>query len=180
LFVSWIRQFWFTASSNLSTSIHLPIAIKRNSEDTRPSVARIHFRYKHVIEMIIYVSVVFVLSLSLCTVSRSFKSVKTVVNENYLPLWVKLKCFSTIQIWKITWYYSWNSKSSNHKLCMVNWFPQWHNLHLNSLNVNKNQGIAYVQKLFHIRLDLQLPVQTVPITTDVVRSNPVHGQVYPI
>ena len=85
--------------------------------------------------MIIYVSVVFVFSLSLCTVSRSFKSVKTVVNENYLPLWVKLKCFSTIQIWKITWYYSWNSKSSNHKLCMVNWFPQWHNLHLNSLNV---------------------------------------------
>ena len=29
-------------------------------------------------------------------------------------------------------------------------------------------------------LDLQLPVQSVPITTNVVRSNPVHGEVYSI
>ena len=28
------------------------------------------------------------------------------------------------------------------------------------------------------QLDLQLPVQSVPITTQVVSSNPVHGQVY--
>jgi hypothetical protein len=27
-------------------------------------------------------------------------------------------------------------------------------------------------------LDLQLPVQSVPITTKVVSSNPVHGEVY--
>jgi hypothetical protein len=27
-------------------------------------------------------------------------------------------------------------------------------------------------------LDLQLPVQSVPITTNVVSSNPVHGEVY--
>ena len=29
-------------------------------------------------------------------------------------------------------------------------------------------------------LDLQLPVQSVPITTTVVSSNPVHGEVYSI
>jgi hypothetical protein len=28
-------------------------------------------------------------------------------------------------------------------------------------------------------LDLQLPMQSVPITTKVVSSNPVHGEVYP-
>ena len=30
------------------------------------------------------------------------------------------------------------------------------------------------------QLDLQLPVQSVPITTKVVSSNPVLGEVYPI
>ena len=30
------------------------------------------------------------------------------------------------------------------------------------------------------KLDLQLPVQSVPITTKVVSSNPVHGEVYSI
>ena len=30
------------------------------------------------------------------------------------------------------------------------------------------------------QLDLQLPVQSVPITTKVVSSNPVHGEVYSI
>jgi hypothetical protein len=30
------------------------------------------------------------------------------------------------------------------------------------------------------QLDLQLPVQSVPITTKVVISNPVHGEVYSI
>ena len=29
-------------------------------------------------------------------------------------------------------------------------------------------------------LDLQLPVQSVPITTNVVSSNPAHGEVYSI
>jgi hypothetical protein len=29
-------------------------------------------------------------------------------------------------------------------------------------------------------LDFQLPVQSVPITTNVVSSNPVHGEVYSI
>jgi hypothetical protein len=29
-------------------------------------------------------------------------------------------------------------------------------------------------------LDFQLPIQSVPITTNVVRSNPVHGEVYSI
>jgi hypothetical protein len=29
-------------------------------------------------------------------------------------------------------------------------------------------------------LDLQLPVQSVPVTTNVVSSNPVHGKVYTI
>ena len=30
------------------------------------------------------------------------------------------------------------------------------------------------------KLNFQLPVQSVPITTNVVSSNPVHGEVYPI
>jgi hypothetical protein len=30
------------------------------------------------------------------------------------------------------------------------------------------------------KLELQLPVQSVPITTKVVSSNPVHGEVYSI
>jgi hypothetical protein len=30
------------------------------------------------------------------------------------------------------------------------------------------------------KLDLQLPAQSVPITTEVVSSNPVHGEVYSI
>ena len=29
-------------------------------------------------------------------------------------------------------------------------------------------------------MDFQLPVQSVPIATNVVSSNPVHGEVYPI
>ena len=31
---------------------------------------------------------------------------------------------------------------------------------------------------FHYFVDLQLPVQSMPITTKVVSSNPVHGEVY--
>jgi len=31
-----------------------------------------------------------------------------------------------------------------------------------------------------LKLDLQLPVQLVPITTKVVSSNPAHGEVYSI
>jgi hypothetical protein len=34
--------------------------------------------------------------------------------------------------------------------------------------------------LLPIRLDLQLPVQSVPITTQVVSSNLIHGEVYSI
>jgi len=30
------------------------------------------------------------------------------------------------------------------------------------------------------QLDLQLPVQSVPITTNIASSNPVHGEVYSI
>ena len=30
------------------------------------------------------------------------------------------------------------------------------------------------------KLDLQLPVQSVPITTEVVSSNPIHGEAYSI
>ena len=30
------------------------------------------------------------------------------------------------------------------------------------------------------QLDLQLPVQSVPITTKVVSSNPTHGEVFPM
>ena len=31
-----------------------------------------------------------------------------------------------------------------------------------------------------IELDLQLPVQSVPITTKVMNSNPAHGEVYSV
>jgi hypothetical protein len=46
--------------------------------------------------------------------------------------------------------------------------------------------IAYKKNMYIIcimnnyKLDLQLPVQSVPITTKVVSSNPVHGKVYSI
>ena len=36
------------------------------------------------------------------------------------------------------------------------------------------------RQTFQILSDLQLPVQSVPITTKVVSSNPVHGEVYSI
>ena len=35
-------------------------------------------------------------------------------------------------------------------------------------------------EIWPTKLDLQLPVQSVPITTKVVSSNPVHGEVYSI
>jgi hypothetical protein len=34
--------------------------------------------------------------------------------------------------------------------------------------------------IFNTILDLQLPVQSVPITTKVVNSNPAHGELYSI
>ena len=36
------------------------------------------------------------------------------------------------------------------------------------------------RQTFQILSDLQLPVQSVPITTKVVSSNPVHDEVYPM
>jgi hypothetical protein len=38
--------------------------------------------------------------------------------------------------------------------------------------------VADIMHLLPIRLDLQLPVQSVPITTQVVSSNLIHGEVY--
>ena len=43
---------------------------------------------------------------------------------------------------------------------------------------NNNTGSIMVVIVWE--LDLQLPVQSVPITTKVVSSNPVHGEVYSI
>jgi len=43
-------------------------------------------------------------------------------------------------------------------------------------NTNSNRGVVVIVR----SLDLQLSVQSVPITTNVLRSNPVHGEVYSI
>ena len=45
-----------------------------------------------------------------------------------------------------------------------------------SLEVEEEGG----GRLGRDRMDLQLPVQLVPITTNVVSSNPAHGEVYSI
>ena len=39
---------------------------------------------------------------------------------------------------------------------------------------------SYIDHVAMTRIDLQIPVQSVPITTNVVRSNPAHGEVYSI
>jgi hypothetical protein len=41
------------------------------------------------------------------------------------------------------------------------------------------QWCTIARQTFQILSDLQLPVQSVPITTKVVSSNPVHDEVYP-
>ena len=43
-----------------------------------------------------------------------------------------------------------------------------------------NIAIKAIMVMIVWLLDLQLPVQSVPITTKVVSSNPVHGEVYSI
>jgi hypothetical protein len=40
--------------------------------------------------------------------------------------------------------------------------------------------LLWIRVVIIWKLDLQLPVQSVPITTNVVSSNPVHGEVYSI
>jgi hypothetical protein len=57
-----------------------------------------------------------------------------------------------------------------------------------SISLKINRTIGYMCLLYltigpswsYGNLDLQLPVQSVPITTKVVSSNPVHGEVYSI
>ena len=44
----------------------------------------------------------------------------------------------------------------------------------------ENQVLRLIMVVIVWQLDLQLPVQSVPITTKVVSSNPVQGEVYPI
>ena len=41
-------------------------------------------------------------------------------------------------------------------------------------------GMRAIVVMIVWQLDLQLPVESVPITTKVVSSNPVHGEVYSI
>ena len=48
-----------------------------------------------------------------------------------------------------------------------------------SFSTNYKEGGGVVVVIVR-KLDFQLPVQSVPITTNVVSSNPVHGEVYPI
>jgi len=61
-------------------------------------------------------------------------------------------------------------------------FNNNHSLKIRSIgNLDKNQklkGAIIVVIVWY--LDLQLPVQSVPITTNVVRSNNIHGEVYSI
>ena len=49
-----------------------------------------------------------------------------------------------------------------------------------SISTNNREGGGGVVVVIVRKLNFQLPVQSVPITTNVVSSNPVHGKVYPI
>jgi hypothetical protein len=62
----------------------------------------------------------------------------------------------------------------------VNYFSycQQENFLLSKHFFHHPRGVIMVVIIW--RLDLQLPVQSVPITTKVVSSNPVHGEVYSI
>ena len=51
-------------------------------------------------------------------------------------------------------------------------------LNLENQIVGNKAGTAVVMIVW--QLDLQLSVQSVPITTEVVRSNPAHGEVFSI
>jgi hypothetical protein len=44
--------------------------------------------------------------------------------------------------------------------------------------VPKIKCVVYIFSTYQVSLDLQLPVQSVPITTKIVSSNPVHGKVH--
>jgi hypothetical protein len=48
------------------------------------------------------------------------------------------------------------------------------------VSVNKFQIVKFTKKYNFYLLDLQLPVQSVPITNNIVSSNPTHGEVYSI
>jgi len=50
-------------------------------------------------------------------------------------------------------------------------------LYFVSLNASIREGVLFVIAWL---LHLQLPMQSVPITTNVVSSNPTHGEVYSI
>jgi len=43
---------------------------------------------------------------------------------------------------------------------------------------NEFQIVKFTKKYNFYLLDLQLPVQSVPITNNIVSSNPAHGEVY--
>ena len=48
------------------------------------------------------------------------------------------------------------------------------------VSVNEFQIVKFTKKYNLYILDLQLPVQSVPITNNIVSSNPAHGKVYSI
>ena len=48
------------------------------------------------------------------------------------------------------------------------------------VSVNKFQIVKFTKKYNFYLLDIQLPVQSVPITNNIVSSNPTHGEVYSI
>jgi hypothetical protein len=53
-------------------------------------------------------------------------------------------------------------------------------IHCHYFDINKNTFLCLFPYLGPSWSDLQLPVQSVPITTKVVSLNPVHGEVYSI
>ena len=59
---------------------------------------------------------------------------------------------------------------NGHHFFSVNIF-RWH---------GENKVIGAVVVVIVWKLDLQLPMQSVPITIEVVSSNPAHGEVYSI
>jgi len=61
-------------------------------------------------------------------------------------------------------------------------YPIWYSFfsHNNTVYLTYNEIVGAVVVVIVLLLDLQLPVQSVPITTKVVSSNPAHGEVYSI
>ena len=92
---------------------------------------------------------------------QSFSSFDWVVSEEKIKMW-KVKGWQTTDD---KWWQKWAKNENVVKS-------------RESQNFGNKAGTAVVMIVW--QLDLQLSVQSVPITTEVVRSNPAHGEVFSI